>query len=259
MTNKQTSILHFDDVCFSYGQEEILHSITFTVHKGSFIGVVGPNGGGKTTLLRLALGLEKPQHGTIQLLGENPDVTRKNVGYVMQYLQYDDKFPLTVLDLVLLGLAGKRMIGFFSSRDKEAAKNTLKLVGLVGFENRSVAKLSGGQRQRALIAQALIADPPVLVLDEPTANIDSTGEEEINRLLRNLAGTRTIIMVSHNINTVLDCASHVLCVNRATTMNPLSELNPDIIEKAKGAGIAVLHHELNCKVFDRTHSTCDID
>ncbi|MFP4163902.1 MAG: metal ABC transporter ATP-binding protein [Chitinispirillaceae bacterium] len=250
------SVLRFENVCFSYDEEEILHEINFSIKNRWFVGIVGPNGGGKTTLLRLALGLEKPDRGGVTLLGDSPSKARKRIGYVMQHMQFDERFPARVLDIVLMGLARKRMLGFYGRQDRCAALEALEQVGIARLGQRPFASLSGGQRQRALIAQALVSRPRVLMLDEPTANIDSSGETAINELLRTLAGEVTILMVSHNINTVLDCASHVLCVNRSATLNPLSEMHPDLIARAKGGGIALLHHELSCRVFDRSDARC---
>jgi len=250
------AVLRFDKVCFSYGEDEVLHELDFAIRKNWFVGIVGPNGGGKTTLLRLALGLEKPRKGTVTLLGGEPALARRHVGYVTQHMNFDDRFPARVLDIVLMGIGSKRMIGFFNSRDRNAAYDALERVGIAGLAKRSFSGLSGGQRQRTLIAQALVSRPPVLMLDEPTANIDAEGEAAINELLRGLAGEVTILMVSHNINTVLTCATHVLCVNRTAALNVLSDMHPDILARARGGGIAVLHHELNCSVFERSADHC---
>jgi zinc transport system ATP-binding protein len=249
--NDRETVVRFSHVCFSYGHEEVLCDIDFTVEERWFVGIVGPNGGGKTTLLRLALGLEKPDSGTVRLLGDAPTVNRKHVGYVMQHQQFDDRFPISVLDVVLMGLSHGRTIGFFGKQEAKTARETLEQVGIANLAKRPFTQLSGGQRQRALIAQALVGKPRLLMLDEPTANIDSEGETAIHELLRKLAGEQTILMVSHNVNTVLECATHVLCVNRTAVLNPLAEMHPDILQRARGGGIAVLHHELNCGVFNR--------
>ncbi|MBD3422345.1 MAG: ATP-binding cassette domain-containing protein [Chitinivibrionales bacterium] len=252
--NDREAVLQFSHVCFSYGHEEVLCDIDFAIEDHWFVGIVGPNGGGKTTLLRLALGLEKPGSGTVRLLGSTPAENRKHAGYVMQHQQFDERFPISVVDVVLMGLSQGCKIGFFGKHGVKSALDVLDQVGIADLANRQFAQLSGGQRQRVLIAQALVGKPRLLMLDEPTANIDSEGEAAIHELLRRLAGEQTILMVSHNINTVLECATHVLCVNRSAMVNPLSEMHPDILERARGGGIAVLHHELNCGVFNRPGS-----
>jgi zinc transport system ATP-binding protein len=245
------AVVRFTHVCFTYGHEEVLCDIDFRIEDRWFVGIVGPNGGGKTTLLRLALGLEKPDKGSVRLLGGPPAANRGHVGYVMQHQQFDERFPVRVLDVVLMGLSQGCKIGFFGKQDGIAAQDVLDQVGIADLAYRPFAQLSGGQRQRALIAQTLVGKPRLLMLDEPTANIDSEGEAAIHELLRKLAGEQTILMVSHNINTVLECATHVLCVNRSAVLNPLAEMHPDVLERARGGGIAVLHHEFNCRVFNR--------
>ncbi len=246
-----TPIISCTNVCFSYGHHEVLHEINVTVEQNSFIGIVGPNGGGKTTLLRLLLGLEKPNRGKISLLGQAPEKARKYAGYVPQHLQYDEKFPATVQDITLMSRSGLRPIGPFGKNDKIKAHNALSRVGMTKFIKRPFAQLSGGQQQRVLIAQALAGEPKILLFDEPTANIDTEGEEAINSLLRSLAQSITVVVVSHNVNTVLDCASHVLCINRTASMNALADMQPELIERARGGGVAILHHELDCHVFDK--------
>jgi zinc transport system ATP-binding protein len=245
------AVVRFNHVCFTYGHEEVLCDINFRVEDRWFVGIVGPNGGGKTTLLRLALGLEKPDKGSIRLLGGPPAANRGHAGYVMQHQQFDERFPVRVLDIVLMGLSQGCKIGFFGKQDGKAARDVLDQVGIADLANRPFAQLSGGQRQRALIAQALVGKPRLLMLDEPTANIDSEGEAAIHELLRRLAGEQTILMVSHSVNTVLECATHVLCVNRSAVLNPLADMHPDVLERARGGGIAVLHHELSCGVINR--------
>jgi zinc transport system ATP-binding protein len=211
---------------------------------------VGPNGGGKTTMLRLTLGLEHPRRGHVHVFGKSPETCRGQVGYVMQHMQYDPRFPATVLDIVLMGRAGLRRIGPFRTEDRDICEQTLVQVGLTGFERRPFAQLSGGQRQRVLIAQALAGKPRLLLLDEPTANVDTEGERAIHELLTALNQTLTIVSVSHNVNMVLRTVSHVLCVNGTAAMNPIRDLHPDIVARARGGDMAVLHHELNCHVFD---------
>jgi zinc transport system ATP-binding protein len=248
-----SNVVVFENVCFSYGKHEVLHGVSFTVEANSFLGIVGPNGGGKTTLLRLALGLERPDKGKVSLFDKNPVESRSRTGYVMQHLRYDEKFPVTVFDVVLMGCTGKKTFGFFSKKEKSLAAQALDEVGMEGFEHQPFNSLSGGQRQRVLIAQALSGNPEMLILDEPTANIDIEGEEAINILLNNLSKRLTVVSVSHNINTVLRTVSHVLCVNKTTAMSRLDEMHPDTIARAAGGDLAVLHHELNCRVHGISH------
>lgn len=247
-----TPVIEFHDVCFSYGEQEVLHRVSFSVEPNSFVGIVGPNGGGKTTLLRLMLGLEVPRKGGVALFGRRPEQGRGRCGYVMQHMHYDERFPATVREVVLMGRAGRRVWGVYGAGDRRAAHGALERVGMAGFGKRPFAALSGGQQQRVLIAQALANEPELLLLDEPTANIDSEGEKTIHDLLNGLARQLTVLMVSHNLNAVLGCATHVLCVNKSVTMNRLDSLNPETLKRTYGGDIAVVHHALNCGVFDRS-------
>lgn len=244
-------VIRFTDVCFSYGKREVLHNVSFSITPQTFTGVVGPNGGGKTTLLKLMLGLLKPDRGTVHIFGENPARARVRIGYVMQHMQYDEKFPATVRDIVLMGRTGKSLFGFFNAQDKIAASHALDMVEMERFSAQPFAALSGGQQQRVLIAQALVGEPEVLLLDEPTANIDSEGEKNINALLVRLAGKLTVITVSHNVNMVVNTVSHVLCVNHTATLGPIGALHPDGLINA--TNMTMLHHGAACQVFDASH------
>jgi zinc transport system ATP-binding protein len=246
--------VQFADVCFSYGEQEVLHNVSFALDRGSFVGVVGPNGGGKTTLLRLALGLLRPHRGRVSVFGMRPEHCRGRVGYVMQHMQYDPRFPATSLDIVLMGRAGIRRFGPYTGEDRQRAHYALAQVGLPDVGRRPFAQLSGGQRQRVLIAQALASDPELLLLDEPTANVDSEGERAIHDLLLSLNEHLTIVSVSHNVNMVLRTVTHVLCVNATAVLNPIAELHPDTLARASGGDMAVLHHERSCHVYDPTDS-----
>jgi zinc transport system ATP-binding protein len=254
------SVVNFENVCFSYDNYEVLHKVSFDIEPNSFIGIVGPNGGGKTTLLRLMLGLEKPERGKITLFNDSPQNARNKIGYVIQHLHYDDKFPVTVKEIVLMGRVHKNRWGPYKALDKEIAMESLDQVGMSDFSNRSFSTLSGGQRQRVLIAQALAGEPKLLLLDEPTANIDREGEDAIHKLLYELANKLTVVSVSHNINTVLKCVSHVLCVNKSVAINCLENLHPDILAQARGGDIAVLHHVHNCQVYKKPKKEeCEIE
>ena len=164
--------------------------------------IVGPNGGGKTTLVKLILGLLRPQRGEVRVFGQPPHRARLRVGYMPQHVQHDPQFPVTVMDIVLMGRLGQGVLGWPGRADRRAAIDALAQVGMEEFRRRPFADLSGGQRQRVLIARALCCKPDLLLLDEPTSNVDSLVEARLLDLLRDLNRQMTIVMVSHDLGFV---------------------------------------------------------
>ncbi len=242
--------ISFKDVCFAYERDEVLHNVTLPIEKGSLLAVVGPNGGGKSTLVKLALGLIAPTRGHVEVFGETPERSHRRIGYVPQHLHYDQAFPVSALDVVLMGRAERHWIGPYRRTDRDTAKAALERVGLSSLANRGLSQLSGGERQRVLIAQALVSDPDLLLLDEPTANVDSVVEHEIYELLHELNACMTIVVVSHNLNVVTRYASHVACVNRTASILPMAELTEAKLHAVFRGDVAVLRHERNCQVID---------
>lgn len=237
------------DVCFGYETQEVLHNVSLTVAERDFVAFVGPNGGGKTTLLKLILGLLKPRHGTVRVFGDAPEDVHARMGYVPQHLVYDLRFPATVFDVVLMGRVGRHFLGPYRRRDREAASDAIEKVRLSGFGKRPFSELSGGERQRVLIAQALASEPDILLLDEPTANVDSLVEHTIYELLRDLHQHLTVILVSHNLNVVTSYVSHVACVNRTVDVHSVSEVTAKTIQAAYGTDLAILDHGTSCQVI----------
>ena len=231
------------DVCFSYGENEALHNVSFELPRRALAAVVGPNGGGKTTLLRLLLGELRPRFGEVRVLGEAPERARPRVGFVPQSAAFDPDFPVTVLEAVALGRGAARAFGGFSRADRDAARAALSRVGLEGFGGRPFAALSGGQRQRVAIAQTLVAEPELLLLDEPTANVDHRTEEELHDLFARLAETAAVVLVSHNLGVVASHATHLLCVNRGADLHALGGADPEArLEPIAGGGLAVVRN-----------------
>ncbi|MEM7583970.1 MAG: ABC transporter ATP-binding protein [Acidobacteriota bacterium] len=219
--------LEFRDVCFAYERQQVLHNVDLAVPDKSLVAVVGPNGGGKTTLVKLALGLLKPRRGRVHVFGDAPERRRRNIGYVAQHLSFDPAFPVSALDVVLMGRADRHWLGPYRRSDHAKAAEALERVRLGHLSRRALAHLSGGERQRVLIAQALVSDPELLLLDEPTANVDTTVEHEIYDLLRELNQRMTIVVVSHSLNVVTRHASHVACVNRTVSLARVDALTEE--------------------------------
>jgi zinc transport system ATP-binding protein len=201
------------DLSFSYGKLQVLSGVNLEVQEGEFIAIIGPNGGGKTTLLRLMLGLLEPQEGRIEVMGRLPSEARKVVGYVPQRLSYDPQFPISAMELVLTGKVAMR----YSHADREAAAAALSQVGLEGKEHAPFRSLSGGQAQRALIARAIVGSPKLLLLDESFAGIDAKGEAQLFDLLEGLRSSMTIAMVTHHLGTAIGRVDRIVAVQREVT------------------------------------------
>jgi zinc transport system ATP-binding protein len=213
------------------------------IHPGEFVSVIGPNGGGKTCLLLLVLGMLRPNRGTVQVFGRAPERERSRMGYVPQFTRFDPLFPVTVYDVVQMGRLGRFWTGPYRKEDREAALDALEQVGLGELRRRSFAELSGGQRQRILIARALATEPEVLLLDEPTANVDRLATDKLYELLVDLNQRLTVVLVSHDLGIVSRFVSSVVCVNRTVFTHPVSELTGEMIRDLYGGEIALVRHD----------------
>jgi len=240
-----------ENVSYSYGREPVVEDVTFSVTEGDFVGLIGPNGGGKTTLIRIILGVLQPLAGTVELLGDSSRKTRKRAGYVPQETSSNKNFPISVIEAVLMGLAAQRGAGrWFSESDKKAAVEILTELELDNLKDRPIGELSGGQRQKVLLARALVSKPRVLFLDEPTASIDTTGQNEIYEILNELnkKGT-TIILVTHNVGAVSTYIKSIACINRKLHFHPDGKVDEDMLTRAYGCPIDLIAHGLPHRVF----------
>jgi ABC-type Mn2+/Zn2+ transport system ATPase subunit len=233
-----TAPIHFDHVSLGYGKRPLLSDIDFTVPEGDFLGVVGPNGSGKTTILRALLGTLRPLAGEVRL------TSGLRFGYVPQRDQVDYGFPLKVVDVVMMGRYDRIGLGRRpGARDREAAHSALEHVGIRDLADRQLASLSGGQRQRALIARALVGQPNVLILDEPTNGMDLVSTTQILGLARELheRDRLTVIMVSHALNEVANYVDRIaLVMNGAFRIGSVDEiLNEKVLTAMYGIPVEV--------------------
>jgi zinc transport system ATP-binding protein len=212
MKKNALTIEHLD---FQYENVPTLEGVNVSIDENEFVGIFGPNGGGKTTLLKLIMGILQPQKGLIHLFGHPPKEMRHLIGYVPQAMRFDRDFPISVLEVVMMGCLRKlNWWGKYPSDAKEKSMNALERVGLVHKSKASFGTLSGGEAQRTLIARAIVDEPKMLILDEPTANIDAQAEQRIYEQLVELNKTMTILMVTHDLQTIVDKVGKLLCVQR---------------------------------------------
>jgi zinc transport system ATP-binding protein len=216
-------VIDIRNLYFAYEKDIILENINLTVEPLDFLAIIGPNGGGKSTLLKLMLGLLKPDKGTIRILGEPPSKSLSAIGYVPQNTNVNTDFPIKVLEVVLMGHVGnKRPLFGYGKEEIACAMGALAQVGMQDYAQSKIGDLSGGQRQRVMIARALCAHPKILILDEPTSSIDIKGQKEIYELLRILNQTITIIVVSHDISVILEYANKAAHVNKRLAFHDIS-------------------------------------
>ncbi len=218
---KREEAILFENVSFGYSSQAILEDVNFRVLKNEIISIVGPNGGGKTTLLRLMLGFIKPRSGRILIKGEVPDTARKIMGYVPQHMTLDKKFPITVEEVILSGRI--RPFGFYSKEDRRRAQEAMESLELTNIRKERFSEISGGQIQRMLIARAILSDIEILLLDEPTSNIDNPSQNKLNGLLKEMNKKMTILIVTHDTGFVSNITDRVFCINRGVTEHTLSD------------------------------------
>lgn len=237
-------VVEMEDLSFSYGQHIVLDGASLTVRKHDFVSIVGPNGGGKTTLLKLMLGLIRPSRGFVKVFGVRPEEARRLIGYMPQQAHLDPQFPVTVMDVVLMGRLGhSRGFGPYTRTDKESAESALREMGMWEHRKTGFSALSGGQRQRALIARALACEPNVLLLDEPTAGLDLMVEAELFELLSRFARRLTVVVVSHDIGFVSQFVNKVVCVKRRVVVHPTSELTGELVSEIYGTAVKMVRHD----------------
>ncbi|TVP80325.1 MAG: ABC transporter ATP-binding protein [Puniceicoccaceae bacterium] len=236
-------VVCFEGVSFSYGRHLVVEDADFDIFEGESICVVGPNGGGKSTLLKLMLGLLTPDQGQIRIFGEPSQQGRARVGYVPQQMDFDPLFPVSALDVALMGRLHRGSLGFVTRTDRVAAMDALAKMGLADQAKQAFASLSGGQRQAVLIARALVAEAKLILLDEPTAHVDVAAEARLMKSLKALGKELTIITVSHDLAFVSRSVPKVICVNRCVHLHPTTELTESRIRELYGHDVRLVQHD----------------
>lgn len=202
------------DISASYDGKQVLSNISFTIYDNDYLGIIGPNGGGKTTLVKIILGLKKPDSGSISFYRNNQKVDHLNMGYLPQYTQIDRKFPISVYDVVLSGLKTRKpLLRPYTQEQRAQVVSTLKRMELEEFAQKNIGELSGGQLQRVLLARAIVSKPDIIILDEPNTYIDMRFKEQMYQMLEIANNECAVVVVSHDIAEILQYTKHIACVN----------------------------------------------
>ncbi len=238
-----------------YEREPVLEDINLSVYEGDFIGLIGPNGGGKTTLLRVLLGLLPPMRGEVRIMGQSVNEGRRLAGYVPQVVEFDHEFPINVWDVVRMGRLGqRRLLQRYTAEDDAVVAEALRRVEMYHLRHQSIGELSGGQRQRVYVARALATEPEILLLDEPTSSVDPQVSTGIYELLRQLNEQGvTILLVSHDMGVISSHVKSVGCLNRRLFYHGEQEITADMLELAYQCPIDLIAHGVPHRVFS-THS-----
>ena len=243
-------VIHLEDVWAGYDGELVLEGINLSIKERDFVGIIGPNGGGKTTLLKVMLGLIRPTRGRVRILDQSTTQGRRFIGYVPQQVHLDRDFPVNVWDVALMGRLGRRgLLCRYTPEDRRAVARALQQVEMLDAKDRPIGELSTGQRQRVYIARALATEPQILFLDEPTANVDAHITTSIYELLRELNEHVTILLVSHDMSVISAHVKTVGCLNRRLFYHESREITPDMLEETYHCPIDLIAHGVPHRVF----------
>jgi zinc transport system ATP-binding protein len=244
------SIVDLKDVWVYYNEKIVLENINLIVKENDFLGIIGPNGGGKTTLLKVILGLIKPNRGNVKVFGGSVENNRALIGYVPQLRQFDIDFPATVLDVVMTGrLNQTRMFRRYSAEDKKIVNKVIEEVNMSHLQHHAIGKLSGGERQRVFMARALASEPKLLLLDEPTANVDKNLDTKLWEFFNDLKKTTPIILVTHDISAVSIYVDKIACLNRRLHYQGTKEITPEALEDTYKCPVELIAHGLPHRVL----------
>jgi zinc transport system ATP-binding protein len=238
-------LLEARHVSFGYDREAVLDDVSLAIQPRDFLAIIGPNGGGKTTLVKILLGLLKPWSGAVLHHGNHAGRRKLRLGYVPQFSTFDKSFPLRVSDVVLMGKLGSRgLLRPYTRRDREEVEQVLARLDLSSLAGAHVSGISGGQLQRVLIARAVVSAPEVLFLDEPTASIDAESRESLTGLLQELNRSIPIVVITHDVTSIAPMVRNIACINRQLHYHAGNELDQAMLEEVYGCPVEhrVLHN-----------------
>ncbi len=233
--------IELKDVSFAYNGTEVLRRVSLTVRPGEFLAVIGPNGGGKTTLLKIILGLLQPSEGKVKVLGVAPAAARPQIGYVPQRSAHERDFPISVWNTVLMGRLGRGKSQCLQSAE-DAVKSALHAVDMLNYQNRQIGELSEGQRQRVFVARALVGQPKLLLLDEPTASVDVVMQAGIYHLLKTLKKDLTIVLVTHDIGVIASHVDKIACLGGEMFYHDSKEIGQKDLERMYDCPVELIAH-----------------
>ncbi len=247
---ERSEIVKLEDVWLYFDNMPVLEGINLSIKDHDFLGIIGPNGGGKTCLLKVILGLLKPSRGEITVFGHTPERGRKFVGYVPQYSLFNRDFPINVLDVVIMGRVGQmKRFRRYSEEDKKLAYEALETVEMLDYRDSQIGQLSGGQQQRVFIARALVTKPKMLLLDEPMASVDSHMQTELYELFEKLRQQMAIVLVSHDISAVSIYVDKIACLNRRLFYHDSKELTAEDLEESYLCPVEIIAHGVPHRVL----------
>ncbi len=241
------TVITLENVTFRYNGYAALEDVDLVLERNDFAGIIGPNGGGKTTLLRIILGLIKPASGRATVLGTTPERARDAIGYVPQYAHMDRQFPIRAREVVAMGLVDSgSFLPWFGRDQLTRVREALEQVDLADLAEKKFGELSGGQQQRCLIARAIVSKPRILLLDEPTSSVDSSVEKDVYELLRSFNKDMTIVLVSHDIGFISSYVNKVVCINRRVVSHLTGEIRADrLSHEIYDSDMTILKHRCN--------------
>ncbi len=245
------AVIELEDVWAGYESDRVLEAVNFRMDAGDYVGLIGPNGGGKTTLIKVILGLIKPDRGSVRVMGVSPEKGRHFIGYVPQIQQDNKMFPIKVWDVVSMGRLKPHLLQnlYLKDADKTIVERSLRQMDILDLAKRPINELSGGQRQRVTIARALAAEPKILMLDEPTSSVDSRSSSKMYDLLAELNQSISILLISHDLTAISTYVKTIGCVNRRLVYGGQKEITSEMLSTAYECPVDLVAHGLPHRVL----------